>query len=101
MLVIRFVCYSIQIGCSGSLESALCGMAQDSIYLGVVQETNITSGIYKREFVGYWVVALDVTGGHRRGAALFYQDLKHFAVEAYHQHGQNFFIFQMTTGYHN
>ena len=74
-------------------------MVQDSIYLGVVQETNITSGIYKREFVGYWVVALGVTGGHCRGVALFCQELKHFAVEAYPQHGPNFFIFQMTTGY--
>ena len=70
-VVIRFGYYSIQIGCSGSLDSALCGMSQDSIYLGVVQEKNITSGIYKREFVGYWVVALDVTRGHCRGVALF------------------------------
>ena len=74
-------------------------MAQDSIYLGVVQETNTTIGIYKRGFVGDWVVALDMDGGHCRGVALFCQELKHFAVEAYQQHGPNFFIFQMTTGY--
>ena len=81
--VIRFGFYSIQTGRNGSLESDLCGMAQDRIDLGVMKETNITSNIYTREFAGYWMVALDVTRGHHVGVALFYQELQHFSVETY------------------
>ena len=73
-------------------------MAQDSIDLGLMQETNFTSVIYTRESAGYWVVDLDVTGGHCRGVALFYQEFQHFAEEAYQHHGPKFVIFQIAKG---
>ena len=41
------------------MESALRGMAQANIDLGVFQETKCTDGIYTRESAGYCVVATD------------------------------------------
>ena len=45
------------------------------------------------------MVAFDVTGGNRIGVTLFYQELKHFEVDASQQHGPKIFIFHMTTRY--
>ena len=43
----------------GGLESALRGMDQANIDLGVFQETKCTNGIYTRESAGYRVIAID------------------------------------------
>ena len=56
---IRFSTYNIRNGRNGGLESALPGMAQDNMDLGIFQETKCTDGIYTRESAGYSVVATD------------------------------------------
>ena len=44
--------YNIRNGRNGGLESALRGMAQANIDLGVFQETKCTDGIYTHESAG-------------------------------------------------
>ena len=56
---IRFGTYNIRNGRNGGLESALQGMAQANIDLGILQETKCTDGIYTCELAGYSVVATD------------------------------------------
>ena len=56
---IKFGTYNIRNGRNGGLKSALRGMAQANIDLGVFQETKCTDGIYTRESAGYRVVATD------------------------------------------
>ena len=70
---IRFGTYNIRNGRNGGLESALRGMAQANIDLGIFQETKCTDGIYTRESDGYRVVATDAPSRHRGGVALFYR----------------------------
>ena len=46
---IRFGTYNIRIGRNGGMESALRGMAQANMDLGIFQETKCTDGIYTCE----------------------------------------------------
>ena len=62
------------------MESALRGMAQANIDLGVFQETKCTDGIYTRESAGYRGIATDSPSPHRGGVALFYRPSSLFAV---------------------
>ena len=43
----------------GGLESALRGMSQANMDLGILQETKITNGVYTRGSAGYKVIATD------------------------------------------
>ena len=70
-------------------------MTPANIYLGLMQEKNITSGVYVRELEGYRVVASDVTSQHRRGMTLFYRDPTHLTVEVHQHNSTNIFIFQL------
>ena len=45
---IRFGTYNIRNGRKGGLESALRGMSQANMDLGILQDTKITNGIYSR-----------------------------------------------------
>ena len=56
---IRFGTYNIRNGRNGGLESALRGMSQANMELGIFQETKCTDGIYTRDSAGYRVVATD------------------------------------------
>ena len=49
---IKFGTYNIRNGRNGGLESALWGMAQAKIDLGVFQETKCTDGVYTRTSAG-------------------------------------------------
>ena len=49
---IRFGTYNIRNGRMGGLESALRGMSQANMDLGVLQETKITNGVYTRGSAG-------------------------------------------------
>ena len=44
--VVHFGNYKIQNGCNGDLESESRGMSQANVDLGLLQETNITDGVY-------------------------------------------------------
>ena len=79
---IRFGTYNIRNRRSGGLKSALQGMAQAKIDLGVFRETKCTDGIYTRESAGYRVVAIDAPSRHCGRVALFYGPLPLFAVKA-------------------
>ena len=80
------------------MESALQGMAQANIDLGVFQEMKCTDGIYTRESAGYRVVATDTPSRHRGGVALFYRPSPLFAVEAVREYGPNVLSFEVATG---
>ena len=95
---IRFGTYNIRNRWNGGLESALRGMYQANMDLGIFQEKKITEGIYTRESAGYYVVATDAPSRHRGGVALFYRPSPLFAVEAVRQFGPNVLIFQLATG---
>ena len=57
VFLIRFRKYNIQNGWNGRLESALHGISQANMNLGVFQETKVTKGVYMQESSGYKVVA--------------------------------------------
>ena len=62
---IKFGTYNIRNGSNRGLESALRGMVQANIDLGVFQETKCTDGVYTRASAGYRVVATDALSRHR------------------------------------
>ena len=95
---IRFSTYNIRNGCNGGLESALLGISQANMDLGIFQKTKCTEVIYTRESAGYRVVATDALSRHRGRVALFYQLSPLFVVEALRQFGPNVMSFQLSTG---
>ena len=96
--MIRFGTYNIRNGRNGGLESALRGMTQANMDLGIFQETKFTEGIYTRASAGYSVVATDAPSRNRGEVAVFYRPSSHFAVEAVKQFGPNVVGFQLATG---
>ena len=95
---IRFGTYNIRNKRNGGLESALRGMAQSNMDLGIFQETKCTDGTYTRESARYSVVNMDAPSQHRGRVAVFYRPSPHFAVEAVRQFGPNIVGFHMATG---
>ena len=95
---IRFGTYNISNGLNGGVESALRGMSQANMDLGIFQETNVTDGIYTHGLAGYSVVATDAPIRHRGGVAVFHQPAPHFSVEAVQQFGPKVIRFQLVTG---
>ena len=87
-------------GRNGGLESALRGMSQDNMDLGIFQETKLTYGIYTRSSAGYSVVATDASSRHRGGVTVFHRPAPHFAVEAVQQFGPNVIGFQLVPFMH-
>ena len=79
---IRFGTYNIRNGRNGDLESALRGILQANMDLGIFKETKCTDGVYTHESAGYRVVATDSLSRHRGGVALFYRPSPLFEVEA-------------------
>ena len=59
--LIQFGSYNIRNGQNGGIESALRGVSKANLDLGVLQETNITDGIFNHRSSGYIIVAMDVT----------------------------------------
>ena len=90
--------YNIRNGRNGGLESALQGMSQANMDLGIFQETKFTERIYTRDSARYLVVATDAPSQHRGGVALFYQPSPLFVVEAVRKFGPNVLSFQPATG---
>ena len=70
---IRFGTYNIRNRRNGGLESALRGMDQANMDLGIFQGGKCTDKIYTRESAGYSVVATDAPSQHRGGVAVFYR----------------------------
>ena len=95
---IRFSTYNIRNGRTGGLEVALRGTFQANMDLGILQETNLTYGIYTRGSSGYSVIATDALSRHRGGVALFYRSEPHFVVEAVEKFGPNVLGFQLAMG---
>ena len=56
---IGFGTYNIRNGRNGVLESALRGLSQANMDLGISQETKVADGIYTRGSAVYSVVATD------------------------------------------
>ena len=79
------------------MESALRGMSQANMDLGIFQEKKCTDGIYTRESAGYRVVATDALIRHRGGVALFYRPLPLFEVETARDYGPNALSFEVAT----
>ena len=52
--IIHVSTYNIRNGMNGELESALQGMAQTNLDLGVFQETNIMNGIHTHASVAFF-----------------------------------------------
>ena len=95
---IRFGTYNIHNGCKGGLEAALRGMSQDTMDLGILQETKLMDGIYTRGSAGYSVIVTDAPSRHRGGVALFYRSEPHLVVEAVEKFGTNVLGFQLAQG---
>ena len=83
---------------NGGLELELSGMSQANVDLGLLQENNLTNGVYARESVGFCVVASDDQRRNCGGVSIFYKESQQFVVESHQQNGQNFVIFQLVTG---
>ena len=97
-LPIRFGTYNIRNVRKGGLETALRGMSQANMDLGILQEKKLTDGIYTRGSSGYSVIATDAPSRHRGGVALFYRSEPHFVVEAVEKFGPNVLGCQLATG---
>ena len=97
-VLIRFGTYNIRNGRNGGLESALRGMSQANMDMGIFQEMKCTDGIYTRKSAGYRVVATDAPSQHRSGVALFYRLSPLFEVEAVRDYGPNVLSFKVATG---
>ena len=95
---IKFGTYNIRNGRNGGLEEALRGMEQANMDLGIMQETNITNGVYTHASSGYLVVATDAPSRHRGGIAMFYREGAGFAVEELSPYGPNVISFKVVTG---
>ena len=79
---IRFGTYNIRNGRKGGLESALRGMSQANMDLGILQENKLTNGVYTCGSAGNKVIATDAPSRHCGGVALFYRPTPRFTVEA-------------------
>ena len=95
---IRFGTYNIWNGRNGGLESALRGMSQANMDLGIFQETNLTDGLFTPRSAGYSIVATNVPIRHRGGVTVFYRLAPHFAVEAIQKFSPNLVGFQLAKG---
>ena len=95
---IHFGMYNTQNGWNGGLESALRGMSQANMELGVFQETKLTKLIYTFQSSGYTVVATEALRAHSGGVAVFYRAVEPFFVEALHTYRANIVSFQLASG---
>ena len=95
---IKFGTYNIRNGRNGGIGSALRGMAQANIDLGVFQETKCTNVLYTRASDGYCVIATDASRRHRGAVAIFYMAEANFAVEEVREYGPNVLSFKVVTG---
>ena len=82
---IRFMSYNIRNYRNGGLETALRGVSQTNLDLGVFQEKYITVGVYTCGLEGYNIVATDEPIRHRNRVAVFYQTSARYAVGAIQQ----------------
>ena len=80
--MIRFGTYNIRNRRNRVIESALRGMAQANLDLGVFQDTKVKDRLHMRELVGYHVLAADTLSRHCGGVSIFYQDMPHFQAKA-------------------
>ena len=64
-----------------------------------MQETKLANGVYMQESSGFWVTVTATTApsAHYRGAAVFYREACHLAIEDLGLHSLNIIIFQMVT----
>ena len=69
--VIRFSTYNIRNGRNGVLNSALMGMKQANLYLGVLQKTKVADGIHKHASVECRILADNAPSRHRGGITGF------------------------------
>ena len=94
----RFGTYIIQNGWYGGMESALHGMSQANMDLGLFKDTNIKKSIYTREYSGYRVVTMEEPIMHSGGITVFYRAAEHFSIEALQTYGANVVNFQLASG---
>ena len=90
--------YNIRNGRNRVLESALHGMSQANMDLGVFQETKLTKRIYMCESSGYRVAATEAPSAHSGGIAVFYRASEHLSLEALQTYGDNVFRFHLKSG---
>ena len=95
---IRFSTYYVRKGRNGGLESALGGIYQANMDLGIFQETKVTDRISTCGSAGYSVVLTDAPIRHRSGVVVFHRTVPHFTVEAVQKFGPNVVGFQLATG---
>ena len=86
---IRFVTYNFCKDRNGGLELVLRGMYQANMHLRILQETELTDGLYTCGSAEYSVVATDAPSQHLGRVAVVYRPSTHYAVEAVQQFGPN------------
>ena len=94
----RFGTYNIRNVHNGGLESALRGVSQAKMDLGIFQETKVTDGIYTSGSAGCSVVATDAPSRNRGRVAVFHRPAPHFVVEAVQHFGPNVVGFHLAMG---
>ena len=67
-----FGAYNIHNSRISGLESALRGMSQANMDLGIFKEKQLTNGVYTCGSAGYSIVTTDAPSRHRGGVAFFY-----------------------------
>ena len=92
-----FGTYNIRNGRNRSLESALRGMSQVNMDLGIFQDAKLTNSVYTRGSERYSIFTMDALRQHRGGVEVFYRPSLRFAVEAAQKFVPNVVVFQMAT----
>ena len=80
------------------LGSALQGLSQANLDLGVFQQTKVTDRVHTCASAGYHVFENQYFKPEIRGVDVIYWDTPHFQVEALQTHGPNMLIFQVASG---
>ena len=73
-------------------------MAQGQVDYGVLQDTKLTYGVYRRYSSGFWVPEMAETSAHSSDITFFYRKTEHFAIEELCLQSPNVIRFQLVTG---
>ena len=90
--------YNIRNSWNKGMDSALQGVSQGNVNIGIFQETKVTGEILEWESSRYQVTAVEAPSPHHGGIAVFHQKAENFFFEAPCIHVRNIASSQMVMG---
>ena len=96
--LMQFGLYNIYNSRNEGLKLVLMEMAQANRYLGILQETKLTDGVYNRKFAADSVITMDAPRPYRSGVLVFYCASPRLSEELLQHFGPNIVSFQLVEG---